>query len=211
MRRRAVLFLAIASAACGAPPSRAPAVAAAPVAGARAATAGGVSTLPPASAYSVYDLGSSWRDQHGVPRTLTSLHGRPQVVAFVYTTCTAICPLTVTALHELERNAGDRAGYVLISIDPAHDSPVRLTQFAALHRLSSRWTLLSGSERNVRELAALLGVKYRRVAGGEIDHSATISVLDGDGRLVAQFDQFDAIDRAAATLTQFPLLPAPDR
>jgi protein SCO1/2 len=52
----------------------------------------------------------------------------------------------------------------------------------------------------VRELAALVGVKYRRVADGEIDHSATLTVLDAEGRIVAQFDQADAVDRAAAAV-----------
>ncbi|HVZ48926.1 MAG TPA: SCO family protein [Gemmatimonadaceae bacterium] len=158
----------------------------------------GSAAVSGARTYSVYDLESVWRDQRGAARTLGSLRGRPQVLSLIYTNCTSICPFTVAAIQLVEQQVGDQAGYVLVSLDPERDSPQRLAAYAAEHRLSSRWTLLSGPEGSVRELAALVGVKYRRVAEGEIDHSAVLLVLDANGRMVARFDQPDAVDRAAA-------------
>ena len=38
----------------------------------------------------------------------------------------------------------------------------------------------------MRELAAALGVRYRRDASGGFDHSAIITILDADGRIVTQ-------------------------
>ena len=163
----------------------------------------------PTTSYSLYDLESVWRDQRGTERTLASLRGRPQLISLVYTNCTSICPFTVAAIQLVEQKAGDRAGYVLVSLDPARDSPARLAEYAAQRQLTSRWTLFSGAEGSVRELAALIGVKYRRMQDGEIDHSSTLTVLDAEGRVVAQFDQPDAVDRAAAVLLRFPAPPGP--
>ncbi len=157
-----------------------------------------------ASSFSVYDLAATWRDQTGAARTLASLQGKPRLLSLVYTSCTAICPMTVAAMQEVEARAGDRAGYVLVSLDPERDSPARLADYARQHQLSDRWTLLSGAENDVRELAALLHVQYRRVSPDEIDHTTTLTILDADGRIVAQFDKADAVDRAAEVLQRFP-------
>lgn len=163
----------------------------------------------PITNYSLYDLGSEWRDQHGAERSLASLRGKPQLISLVYTSCASICPFTVAAMQLVEQKVGDRAGYVLVSLDPSNDSPERLAEYAAERQLTPRWTLLSGPEGSVRELAALIGVKYRQVASGEIDHSSTLTILDGDGRIVAQFDEADAVDRAAAVLMRFPAPAGP--
>lgn len=162
----------------------------------------------PPSAFSVYDLDATWRDQTGAARPLASLKGKPRLLSLVYTNCSSICPMTVAAMQEVEARAGDRAGYVLVSLDPERDSPARLADYARQHRLSDRWTLLSGAESDVRELAALLHVQYRRVSPDEIDHTTTLTILDADGRIVAQFDKADAVDRAAEVLLRFPAPPA---
>jgi hypothetical protein len=47
-------------------------------------------------------------------------------------------------------------------------------------------------------------VQYRRVSPDEIDHTTTLTILDADGRIVAQFDKADAVDRAAEVLQRFP-------
>ena len=154
-------------------------------------------------AFSVYDLDSKWVDQHAAPRMLESLKGRPQVVALVYTTCTSVCPMTVAAMQQVEAKSEGRADFVLFSLDPSHDAPEQLAEFAKLHALSTRWTLLTGSESDVRALAAVLGVKFQRVSDTEIVHTNTLTVLDGDGRIVAQFNEVDAADRTIATLRQF--------
>jgi cytochrome oxidase Cu insertion factor (SCO1/SenC/PrrC family) len=54
------------------------------------------------------------------------------------------------------------------------------------HPRQAYLNLFNGDEKAVRELAAVLGVRYRRDASGGFDHSAIISILDADGRIVAQ-------------------------
>ena len=140
---------------------------------------------PAQDRFSVYDLGSTWRDQRGAARTLASLRGRPRAVAMVYTHCTSSCPLVIGELRRVA--AESRAGVVLVSLDPERDTPARLAAYAAEHGLdASRWTLLSGSDDDVRDLAAALGVRYRRTSPDELAHSNAITLLDASGAVAHQ-------------------------
>ncbi|HEU0013846.1 MAG TPA: SCO family protein [Longimicrobium sp.] len=157
-------------------------------AGARMAPAAGDSPLA-ASDFSVHDLEARWRGQDGRERTLASTGGRVRVVAMVYTACTHTCPTIVGEMKRIEAAlpAEERGGvgFLLVSLDPARDTPQRLANFAgALGLDSAAWTLLTGDEGAVRELAALLGIRYRAEADAQISHSNTYLVLDAQGRIV---------------------------
>lgn len=143
------------------------------------------------SDFSVYDLGSVWRDGTDTPRELASLGGRVQVVAMVYTYCGHTCPLILAELKRIEGALSPaergRVGFTLVSMDPARDTPARLAEYAAQTRLDpARWTLLTAGEEEVRDLAALLGIRYREEEGGEYSHSNTYLVLDGRGHVVGR-------------------------
>lgn len=147
---------------------------------------------PPAadavSDFSVYELPGSWRDQSGRERDLASLTGRVQIVAMVYTECTHTCPAILAEFKqiqaELDPALTHKVGFVFVSLAPARDTPERLAAYAGSARLEAdRWTLLSGSEGSVRELAALLGIRYREEVDGEISHANMYFVLDPAGRI----------------------------
>lgn len=149
--------------------------------------AGHAAPPPPAaeiSSHSVYHLPSEWLDQEGARRTLGSLGGRVQVVAMAYTSCAYACPRLLLDMKRIEGELGPDAdvGFVLVSIDPARDTPARLAEYATGARLDpARWTLLTGDDDAVLELAAVLGVQYREAAPGEFVHSNLLTVLDADG------------------------------
>ncbi|HEY0020234.1 MAG TPA: SCO family protein [Longimicrobium sp.] len=164
----------------------------APIAPPSADAPSAAADLSPAD-FSVYDLEARWRDQEGRDRGLASLRGKTQVVAMVYTTCTHTCPAIVAELKRLEAAlpAGERAkvGFVLVSLDPARDTPAQLKAFATSMRLDpAAWTLLTGGEDAVRELAAVLGIRYRAETDAQISHSNTYLVLDTAGRMVHRQD-----------------------
>ena len=136
------------------------------------------------SGHSLYHLDSEWVDQHGRTRTLGELAGRVQVVAMVYTHCGYACPRILMDMKRIEGEVGERAdvGFVFVSVDPERDTPQRLGEYARSVALdSARWTLLTAPDGEVRELAALLGVRYRRTPDGEFEHSNIITVLDAGG------------------------------
>lgn len=133
---------------------------------------------------SLYNLSSTWVDQHGRSRPLGSLGGRVQVVAMVYTHCGYACPRIIMDMKRIEGLLPDDAevGFVLVSIDPERDTPGRLGRYAESVALEpDRWTLLTAPDPDILELAAVLGVRYRRTADGEFEHSNVITVLDPAG------------------------------
>lgn len=152
--------------------------------------------------YSIYDLDSRWRDQRGASRQLSSLRGRPQVVAMIYTHCSTTCPFTVAEMKRIERESPSGAGFVLVSLDPERDDPARLAMFAQERGLdASRWTLLDGSDDAVRELANVLDVRYRRLSPEELAHSNALTVLDADGVVTYQHAGLDAAEDVVKALT----------
>src|SRR5690606_24876269 len=104
-------------------------------------------TTRPASEFSIYELGGAWRDQTGAERALASLAGRVQVVAMVYTHCTATCPIIVAQMQRIERETQGDVGFVLVSLDPSRDDPERLAAYAGQRELDpGRWTLLTAPD-----------------------------------------------------------------
>ncbi len=136
--------------------------------------------------FSIYHAESVWTDQTGAERQLRSLAGRVQVVAMLYTSCAYACPRIMLDMKRIEGELGaalsDEVGFVVVSIDPERDTPERLAEFASGSMLDpDAWTLLTGDEGDILELAALLGVQYRQTEPGEWVHSNLITVLDRDG------------------------------
>jgi len=164
---------------------------------------------------SIYNLTSSWTNQDGKQVTLGSLRGEPVVVAMGYTSCKDICPMIVADMVAIEDHAKasslKRVHYAFFSLDSAVDTPERLTAYAKDRGLDlGDWALFHGDDTAVRELAAALGVRYRRDASGGFDHSAVITILDGDGRIVAQQPDItantDAMVKTITTLFNAPVV-----
>ena len=155
--------------------------------------------------YSLYDLHGAWRNQRGDTLHLSALAGQVRVIAMVYTSCQATCPLIIADLKRIESAVApaQRAavGFVLVSLDPWRDTPGRLAEWAAATGLDpARWTLLSGSDDSVRELAASLDVRYASQRGGEIAHTNGLTVLDRDGRMAHQHTGIGDTDATIRTV-----------
>ena len=137
---------------------------------------------------SIYNLTSSWTDQDGKRINLESLRGGPAVIAMGYTSCKDICPMIVADMVAIEDRAKATSlngiHYAFFSLDSAVDTPERLKAYANDHGLDlGDWALFNGDDKALRELAAALGVRYRRDANGGFDHSAIISILMRTGAL----------------------------
>lgn len=135
---------------------------------------------------SIYALDLPFTDQDGRELALADLRGRVMIAAMMYSTCKSVCPRVTEDMKGIERQLSaqdrERVGFVLFSLDPGRDTPAALRAFAEARGLDlGRWRLLAASEDGVRDLAAVLGVKYAAEAGGEIAHSAMIFVIDRDG------------------------------
>lgn len=135
---------------------------------------------------SIYQLGSSWTNQEGAKVALDSFKGKPVVVAMVFTQCAASCPVITADLKRIEAQLPDplkkETRFVLVSFDHENETPAQLKEFAKRRGLDpANWALLTGGGDQVSELAAVLGVKYRKDAKAGYLHSNVISVIDREG------------------------------
>lgn len=118
--------------------------------------------------------------------------GHPVLISMFYASCPVACPVLISELAQIaaELPAAVQADLriVLISFDPARDTPAVLRELVATRGLDQRWTVAAASELDARTIAAVLGVKYRELDNGEFFHGSTIVALDRDGRPIARTD-----------------------
>ena len=150
--------------------------------------------LAPAATFtdkSLYQLDSTWTNDLGHPFQLGELRGRVQVVAMFFASCTYACPIVVHDLQRIEASLPTeirgRTSFALITIDTERDTPAALHAYRVTRKLpADRWTLLRGAPDDTLELAALLGVKFKREASGQFAHSNLITVLNEQGEIIHQ-------------------------
>jgi protein SCO1 len=148
----------------------------------------------PAPRDSVYRLSVQLIDQQGKRFDWGNRRGKVQLVSMFYTSCQYICPLIVDSGKAVDRqltpSERERLGVLLISMDPKRDTPAALMSVASKRKLDhSRWTLASPAQADVREIAGVLGIRYRALADGEFNHTSALVLLDADGRILARTEQ----------------------
>jgi protein SCO1/2 len=131
--------------------------------------------------------------QDGHPLALSQLRGKVVVLSFIYTRCPLpqICPMIMRQLVRLQAalpaSERQRTQIVLVTIDPEHDTPEVLAQYAARHGLKlDGATLLTGPLRQVALLSSYFGLEFYDEADGTIAHKQRLLVIDARGRLHAE-------------------------
>jgi protein SCO1/2 len=115
--------------------------------------------------------------------------GRPVVLAFIYTSCTTVCPLTSHALSELQTRLGsgrDAVHLVSISIDPEQDTPARLREYAKAFNAGPEWQHYTGSLA-ASETAQRAFDVYR---GAKMDHTPATLIRTVPGARWVRLDGF---------------------
>lgn len=100
-------------------------------------------------------------DQDGAPVTLADAikPGDLVVISFNYTTCQSICPMTNEIMarvdQALESHKGRPVRLFSISIDPATDTPEKITKARRDFSPSSRWVWLTGQQRSIDTIVSV--------------------------------------------------------
>lgn len=98
----------------------------------------------------------SLTERSGRPITLSDLLGKVWIANFFYTECTETCPLQSANMARLqaELSAERDVRLVSISLDPEHDTPEVLSQYATRFRADpERWLFLTGPKNAIYRLA----------------------------------------------------------
>jgi protein SCO1/2 len=138
----------------------------------------------------------SLTDHRGNTFDNQSLLGHWTFMSFGYTYCPDICPTTMSVFSEMNyllKSQSKTTPYQItfVSIDPHRDSLERLSEYVTY--FDPEFLGATGSEPALKKLAKPLGILYEKVEtkdsamGYVMDHSASIILVDPQGRLHAYF------------------------
>jgi protein SCO1 len=127
----------------------------------------------------------------GASLTLADWRGHWNLVFIGFTHCPDICPTTLATLREVEAAfaPGQAPQVTFVSVDPERDGAEQLATYAGF--FSKRFLAASGDHPALTTFTRSLGMVYMTspLEGGDytVDHSASIAIVDPEGRLVGVF------------------------
>lgn len=121
--------------------------------------------------------------------SLSDYRGKLVVLYFGYTFCPDVCPTSLAELGQAMKKLGPKAAdvqVIMITVDPERDTPEHLAEYMA--NFNPTFIGLTGDPDEIAAAATPFGIYYERhegtaATGYLVDHTATISVLDREGRL----------------------------
>jgi protein SCO1/2 len=125
--------------------------------------------------------------------------GRPVVLAFIYTSCATVCPLTSQTLTMVQQKLGDardRVHIMSISIDPEQDTPARLREYAKTFHAGPQWQHYTGTLAASQVAQRAFDV-YR---GDKMDHAPAVLIRHTPGGPWVRFDGFATAEQVLAEL-----------
>jgi protein SCO1 len=104
------------------------------------------------------------------------LKGKVVVINSFFGTCQSVCPPVTQKLVQIQNALGDRFGkevfFVSLSVDPIHDTPSRLKQYANKYHVKPGWSFLTGKKENVDWALYRVG----QASAEKSDHSTILVV-----------------------------------
>jgi protein SCO1/2 len=125
----------------------------------------------------------------GKPFSSQRLAGKPYAIYFGFTRCGDVCPMTLSRLVKLRREAAnDQAlNIVFVTIDPDNDGPTEVGQYASL--FNAPIIGLTGSKPQIEQVKKQYGIFAQPVPhapmGQQMEHTSTVLLFDRTGKFVA--------------------------
>src|SRR5499426_1807553 len=128
------------------------------------------------------------------------LKGKIVVINFIYTSCQDICPVATARLAQVEEKLGDKVGrdffFISMTVDPEHDTPERLNEYAKAFGAGPGWSFVTGKPEDIRAINYKLGERSTSLS----EHRNEI-VLGNEPTGQWQRDNvFNDLDRVAITI-----------
>jgi len=133
-------------------------------------------------------------DQNGRVVDSARFRGKQVMLNFIYSRCPVanMCPLSTSkmmATQKLARESGvSNVEFVSITLDPAHDTPGVLREYADARRIDTgNFSFLTGPEGAIRDLLTQFGV-IAQFRGDILDHTLATLLIDEKGRIAWRAD-----------------------
>ncbi len=118
-----------------------------------------------------------------------------KVVAFIYTKCPDICPMTMYDLTFLQEELkeeqlfGTNVQIVTITLDPEFDTADILRRYASNFSIdTSGWFILRDSESETRKVANQFKMNYQKDENGFVTHSTKLYLVDSENKIRSVHD-----------------------
>jgi protein SCO1/2 len=130
--------------------------------------------------------------QDGAAVTLEDFRGKVVAVTFIFTHCTATCPVLTPMMSfvqdRLGRDFGAKIAFVSITVDPERDTPDVLKEYAhAFGADLAGWSFLTGTPAAIRDVTRRYGLFASKTANGDVEHTFLTSIVDPHGILRVQY------------------------
>ncbi len=122
------------------------------------------------------------RDQTGAPVSLADYRGGVVLVAVLYSTCGAPCAVIAQQIRGALDELHAPVPVLVISADPAADTPARVRSFLARASLDGRALWLSGSRAQLQRVWQAFRVLPASAGRAAFARSASVILIDRDGR-----------------------------
>ena len=163
--------------------------------------------LQPPALSQVKLLNPELLNQNGIPVRFNSDIAGNRIIAlnFIYTDCSAACPVSSAIFSKLQSRLGDKLGravrMVSLTINPASDTPERLKAYAERFHAKPEWVWLTGEKPQVVALLKGLGVYNRDYT----NHASVILVGDPRRGEWTRFNGLSSPDAIAARIEELLL------
>jgi len=151
----------------------------------------------------------------GADVRLSELRGRVVLLSFIYTSCTAACPLLTQRMAVLQGRLAEaglfpaQVNLVSVTVDPERDSPAVLARYAQAFTANPRgWRFLRSERDRLGPVLTSYDEWTRRLPGGDIDHPARLHLIDRAGQ-VREIYSLGLFDEKQALLDIRKLLREP--
>jgi protein SCO1/2 len=123
-----------------------------------------------------------------------SLDGHPWVADFIFTHCPGPCPRMTSQMRGIEGQVrGLPVQFVSFTVDPEHDTPAALSDYARQFQADTRrWHFLTGSREALHQIFRY-SFKLGSVDGSMI-HSTRFALVDGQGQIRGLYSSDDPDD-----------------
>ncbi|MDR7556191.1 MAG: SCO family protein [Armatimonadota bacterium] len=144
-------------------------------------------------------------DHDGRPFPLQRVTGAVTLLAFGYTRCPDVCPLTLVTLKQVRALLGADAAHLrvlFVTVDPGHDTPARLRRYVSLfHPAFIGLTGAPGALARVYRAFNVYPTPYAAAGTSEdvrVGHATALYLIDRRGTIRVSYPWgISAVDLAA--------------
>jgi protein SCO1/2 len=126
--------------------------------------------------------------------------GRPVMLNFIFTSCSAICPMLSHVFSRVQDKLAD-VHLVSISIDPENDTPAQLLEYGKKFSAGKHWDYYTGTT----ETSIAIQKAFKAYGGDKMNHTSVIFMRAAPNKPWVRLEGFaspDAIIQEYTTMIQ---------